>query len=143
MKTDNFHENTTQTKEMKFSSNRSFGLLFSLVFTIVAFFPILNGGKIRIIVLIIALIILICSFAKPVVFKYPNLLWNKFGLLLNKVTNPIILFIIFTVVIIPTSIIMKVFKKDPMSRAYSKSINSYWIKKSKEDSDKFNMDNQF
>tara|TARA_B100000287_G_C20188363_1_gene605089 strand:+ start:157 stop:546 length:390 start_codon:yes stop_codon:yes gene_type:complete len=124
---------------IKLPSNRSFGLLFFIVFLIISIWPLSYNGEIRFYSLIISLIFLILGLINSNILKPLNFLWMKFGLLLGKVVSPIILGIIFFFVVTPIGLIMKLVGKDLLNLKYN--INkSYWIKKS---GPKSKMKNQF
>ena len=53
--------------------------------------------------------------------------WMRFGLLLNKITTPIIMGLVFFVAVTPTAIIMKLIKRDPMQRKIDKSLDTYRV----------------
>ena len=123
---------------VKIGSNRSFGIVFFVVFLIIAIYPLLNDNSIRLWSLIIGIIFLILGIINSKVLTPFNILWMKFGLLLGKIVSPIILGFVFFGVVTPTGLIMKIFKKDLLNLK-RKNIKSYWIeRKSKSD-----MKNQF
>jgi hypothetical protein len=53
--------------------------------------------------------------------------WMKVGLLLSKVTTPIVMGAIFFVIIVPVGLIMRVMKRDPMRRSFQRDVASYRI----------------
>jgi hypothetical protein len=126
-------------ENIKKSSNRSFGIVFFVVFLIIALYPLLNGNDLKILYLIISLIFLILGLINSKILTPLNRLWFKFGLLLGKFMSPLIMGIIFFLVVTPIGIIMRLLKKDLLNLKYDK-INSYWINKT---SPKSKMKNQF
>ena len=125
--------------KIKVSSNRSFGIVFFVVFLIVALWPLKNNLDIRIWSLIISFIFLILGIFNSKLLSPLNKIWFKFGILLGKIISPIVMGLIFFTVVTPTAIILKIFKKDVLSLKKSKS-NSYWKKKTNY---KTGMKNQF
>ena len=125
--------------EIKIGSNKSFGIVFFIVFLIISVYPLFFDGNIRIWSLIVSLIFLILGLINSRVLTPLNRLWFKFGMFLGKFISPIIMGIIFFIVVTPTGLIMRVFKKDLLNLK-KKDSKSYWIKR-----DKFNSDmrNQF
>ena len=111
----------------KMNSNRSFGIVFSVVFIIIAIWPLLNNQDIRIWSLIISLIFLILGLINSKILSPLNKLWSKFGILLNKIIPPIIMFIIFFFVITPTGLILKLLGKD-LLKLKKKKLKTFWIK---------------
>lgn len=114
--------------KIKVSSNRSFGFVFSIVFLLIALWPLLNNSEIRIWSLIISVIFLILGFLNSIILNPLNILWFKFGLLLGKVISPLVMGLIFFCVVTPIGILMKIFKKDLLKLKYNNK-NSYWVDK--------------
>ncbi|MDC3100291.1 SxtJ family membrane protein [Candidatus Pelagibacter sp.] len=115
-------------KQIKTSSNKSFGIVFFIVFLIIALYPMIKDGDIRLWSLIISLIFLILGLINSIILTPLNRLWFKFGIFLGKIISPIILGIIFFLVVTPTGILLRLFGKDVINLKYNKN-NSYWIKK--------------
>ena len=125
--------------DIKISSNRSFGIVFFIVFLLIALYPLLKGNDLRIWSLIISFIFLALGFINSKILTPLNRLWFKFGLLLGKFISPLIMGIIFFVVVTPIGIIMRLLKKDLLNLEYNKK-ESYWIDKT---GPKSKMKNQF
>ena len=125
--------------EIKISSNRSFGIVFFIVFLLIALYPLLKGNDLRIWSLIISFIFLVLGLINSKILTPLNRLWFKFGLLLGKFISPLIMGIIFFVVVTPIGIIMRLLKKDLLNLKYNKK-ETYWIDKS---GPKSKMKNQF
>ena len=125
--------------EVKLSSNRSFGVVFFIVFLLIGLYPILKGNDLRIWSLIISFIFLALGLINSRTLTPLNRLWFKFGLLLGKFISPIIMGIIFFIVVTPIGIIMRLFKKDLLNLKFNKK-ETYWIDKK---GPKSKMKNQF
>ena len=125
--------------EIKLSSNRSFGIVFFILFLIISLFPILKSGEIKTWSLIVALIFLILGLLNSKILNPLNILWFKFGLFLGKIISPIIMLVIFFFVVTPIGLIMRLFKKDLLSLRYNNK-KSYWIDNN---GPKSKMKNQF
>ena len=125
--------------EIKISSNRSFGIVFFIVFLLIALYPLLKGNDLRIWSLVISFIFLALGLVNSKILTPLNRLWFKFGLLLGRFISPLVMGIIFFIVVTPTGIIMRLFKKDLLNLKYNKK-ESYWINKS---GPKSKMKNQF
>ena len=113
---------------MKKSSEKSFGIVFSVVFLIISLWPFLDGNQIRLPWLIASAILILLSFIKPESLRPFNLLWMKLGALLGKVVAPIVMLVIFFVVVTPIGIVLKIFKKDLLGLNFSDH-KSYWLKR--------------
>ena len=125
--------------EIKISSNRSFGIVFFIVFLLIALYPLLKDNDLRIWSLVISFIFLILGLINSKILTPLNRLWFKFGLLLGKFISPLIMGIIFFIVVTPIGIIMRLLKKDLLNLKYNKK-ESYWIDKT---GPKSKMKNQF
>ena len=121
------------------SSNRSFGVVFFIVFLIISLYPILNYGEIRVWALIISSIFLILGLVNSKFLSPLNNLWFRFGIFLGKIISPIIMGIIFYLVVTPIGLLMRILGKDLLNLKYNKN-NSYWIEKN---DPKSKMKNQF
>ena len=125
--------------DIKISSNRSFGIVFFIVFLILTTYPLLKGEGLRIWSLVISLVFLILGLLNSKILTPLNRLWFKFGLLLGRIASPIIMGIIFFFIVTPTGLIMKLFRKDLLNLKYNQD-QSYWIDKN---GPKSKMRNQF
>ena len=125
--------------DVKISSNRSFGIVFFVVFLLIALYPLAHEGEIRIWSLIISIIFLILGLLNSKILAPVNKIWFKFGLLLGKIVSPLIMGIIFFLVVTPIGFIMRLLGKDVLNLKYNKN-KSYWIEKN---GPKSKMKNQF
>ena len=125
--------------DVKISSNRSFGIVFFVVFLLVALYPLTNKGDIIIWSLIISLIFLILGLVNSKILTPLNKIWFKLGIFLGKIISPLIMGMIFFFVVTPIGLIMKALGKDILNLKYNTN-KSYWIKKS---GPKSKMKNQF
>ena len=126
------------SKKIKIPSNKSFGIVFFVVFVVIAFYPLINQEESRLWALVTALIFLILGLINSSLLTPLNLLWLKFGMLLGKVVSPIIMGLVFFGVVTPTGLIMKLFNKD-LLKLKRKDKKSYWIERK----NKSEMKNQF
>ena len=125
--------------KIKLPTNRNFGIVFFVVFLIIAFWPLLNHNEIRYWSLIISLVFFVLGAINSQLLTPLNKIWLKIGILLGNIISPIVLALIFFFVVTPTSIILKIMGKDILNLK-NKNVKSYWIKKN---SDKSSMKNQF
>ena len=125
--------------DVKISSNRSFGIVFFVVFLLIALYPFTYGGEIRIWSLIISIIFLILGLLNSKILAPLNKIWFKFGILLGKIVSPLIMGVIFFLVVTPIGLIMRLLGKDVLNLKYNKN-KSYWIEKN---GPKSKMKNQF
>ena len=128
-----------EDKKIKVGSNRSFGVVFSIVFLIIALLPLINENSIRIWSVILSLIFFILGLLNSNILFPLNRIWFKFGIILGGIVSPIIMGLVFFLVVTPTSLILRLFKKDVLSLKKNDSM-TYWIKKLDK---KSKMKNQF
>ena len=129
-----------KNQNIKLPSNRSFGVVFFVFFLIIALWPLKNGSDIRIIPLSISLIFLILGIFNSNLLKPLNFIWMKFGLMLGKFINPIIMAIIYYLTVVPIGLIFKILNKNLLNVKKKNNQKSYWIEKKKSQS---TMKNQF
>ena len=120
-------------------SNKNFGVVFFILFLIIALYPLLNSEKIRIWSIAVSFLFLILAWINSQILTPLNKLWFKFGILLGKLISPIIMGIIFFFVVTPIGLIMRLLGKDLLNLKFNEN-KSYWIKKNDPKSD---MKNQF
>ena len=127
------------SKNIKVSTNRSFGIVFFLFFFIISIFPLFKDEGIRIWAVIVAIIFLILGLLNSSALSPLNKIWFKFGILLGNFISPIVMGLIFFTVVTPTALIMKALGKDLLNLKKNNK-KSYWIEKSPV---KSKMKNQF
>ena len=125
--------------EIKISSNRSFGIVFFVVFLIISLFPIIKGNDLRIWSLILSVIFLVLGLINSNILSPLNKLWLKFGLLLGNFISPIVMGFVFFLVVTPIGLFMRLIGKDLLN-LNKKNVKSYWIDKT---GPKSKMKNQF
>ena len=128
-----------KNQKIKIGSNRNFGIVFFIVFLIIAIWPLLNSNEINYWSLAISITFLILGLANSKILTPLNKIWFKFGILLGNVIAPIVMGIIFFLIVTPTSIIMKILGKDLLNLKKNNN-NSYWIEKSNQNN---KMKNQY
>ena len=113
---------------IKIGSNRSFGIVFFIVFLIIGLYPLIKDGDLRWWSLIISVIFLFLGLINSNVLTPLNKIWFKFGILLGKIISPIVMGIVFFIFVTPTGIIMRLLRKD-LIVLKKKNEKTYWIKK--------------
>ena len=113
---------------IKISSNRSFGIVFFVVFLLISIYPIINDQDIRVWSLIVSLIFLILGIINSNILTPLNKVWFKFGILLGSFVSPIVMGVVFFLGVTPISFLMKLFGKDVLNLKRNNS-KSYWIEK--------------
>ena len=114
----------------KISSNKSFGILFCIVFAIIAAWPIMHGGSLRIWPIPISFIFLVLGLLNSKLLRPLNLVWVKFGEILGRIIAPIVMALIYFAIVTPIGLFMRLIGKDLLNIKFSKD-KSYWIKRGK------------
>ena len=128
-----------KNSDLKIGSNKSFGIVFFIVFLIIALYPLVNDEELRIWSLIISLFFLILGSINSKILTPLNKIWFKFGILLGRIVSPIIMGVIFFLVVTPIALIMRIIGKDLLNLKFNKD-KSYWTQKT---GPKSKMKNQF
>ena len=112
---------------IKSGSIKSFGIVFFFVFVIIALYPLLNENSIRVWSLIVSFIFLFLGMLNSPLLKPLNLIWFKFGLFLGQFIAPIVMSIVYFLVVFPTFLLLKIFKRNYLNIKYERNRNSYWL----------------
>ena len=116
----------------KISSNRSFGILFFIVFFIVSLWSLISRGDIIYWALIASLIFLVLGVLNSKFLTPLNKLWIKFGIFLGAIASPIVMGIIYFIILTPIGALMRFLGKDLLKINKSKSLTTYWINRDKQ-----------
>ena len=125
--------------DIKIGTNRSFGIVFFLVFLIIGFYPFLKGNEPYFWSIIISVIFLILGLLNSIYLTPLNKLWFKFGILLGQIISPIVMGIVFFIVVTPIALFMKILNKDILNLNKNNK-KTYWIEYKNKSS---KMKNQF
>ena len=124
----------------KKSSNKSFGLLFFIVFLGLGLWPITNNNNPNIYLIVISIIFLILGLLDSKLLSPLNSFWIKLGEFLGKIIAPIVMAIIYFIILTPISLIVRLFGKDLLGLKFTNQTKTYWIKRKK---DSNSMNKQF
>ena len=114
---------------LQMSSDRSFGLVFFVVFAVYTIYVWFKLNTLLFWSLGVSGAFLLSALICPKILRPLNILWFYFGILIHKVTNPIIMAFIYFLVVTPIGLTLRLFKKDLLQLDIDKSIPSYWIKR--------------
>ena len=113
------------------SSNRSFGLLFFVVFLIIGFWPLKNSENLNIYFLTASVIFLLLGLINSKLLSPLNKSWIKLGEILGIIIAPIVMALVYFVILTPVSLIVRIFGKDLLGLRFLKEKETYWIKRKK------------
>ena len=125
--------------QIKISSERNFGIVFTVFFAVLCIFFWLNNNTIYFIFLILSIITIFLTLLIPKSLRLPNILWNKLSILLGIIISPFIMAMIFFVTIVPTGLILRLLGRGPFKNKKNNK-SSFWLEK---DNKNFTMKNQF
>jgi hypothetical protein len=137
------HENLDRGLQHEGPSDRAFGLTFFVFFALAAVLPLIRHRPVRVWALVLSGGFLLVTVAFPRVLKPLNLLWAKIGLLLSRVTNPIVTGLMFYLFFTPSSLILRWLGKDPLRLKFDRQAASYWIPRIPPGPDSESMRHQF
>ncbi len=123
------HETFQHGEKEPGSSDRTFGLVFTGFFLVVALAPLRHQQPLRWWALAAAGVFLAVALVAPTLLRGLNRLWTELAFLLQKITNPIVMGVLFYLLITPIGLLMRVFGKDPLNRKFDPHAESYWIKR--------------
>ena len=117
---------------VKISSNRSFGLLFFIVFLAISLWPLKSQEDLRLWAFILALIFFVLGILNSKFLTPLNKLWMKFGIFLGSIMSPFVMGVVFFMVVTPIGLIMRFLGKDLLRINKSKFVSTYWISREKQ-----------
>jgi hypothetical protein len=124
-----FHENYSRNETVIGGSDRSFGIVTTAAFAVMSLLNWWHEGHSWRWTGVVAGLFLGVALFYPAALKPLNRLWLKFGLLLHKVVNPIVMALVFFGTVLPTGLVMRALGKDPLRLKRQPNMNSYWIER--------------
>jgi predicted membrane metal-binding protein len=139
------HESLTHDETVKPPSEKSFGITFAVVFGLIAAWLYWRKDLPvwALICTAAAVFFLVAGFLTPALLRPINLVWLKFGLILHKIVNPIVMGLLFFVVFTPMGFIMRLAGKDPLKLKRDAAAPSYWSPREQTSGIEASMKNQF
>ena len=136
-------EDFSRKHKIKPSSDRVFGIIIGFILMLIGWWGYSVDAKYTAIVVFISFFFFLSAWLRPSLLKYFNLYWTRFGLLLHTFINPLLMFCIYIIAIVPTGLILRMFGKDVLSLKINKNAKSYWIKCDPLDPEIISMRDQF
>ena len=139
------HEVLIERRDVAPPSERSFGITFAVIMTLLSAWLLLRKGLPfwALLSLILALAFLVSAFVKPVLLSPLNRAWFRFGLLLHGIVNPIVMGLLFFAVFTPTGMIMRAMKKDLLRLRRVSAGSTYWVLRDAQTDPPTNMKKQY
>ena len=126
----NFHEDLQREADVKYGSNRAFGLVMATACLLIAgvgFWADTSHWPFW----LVASIALATGACLPAVLEPLNRLWFRLGLALHRVVNPFVMGFLFFVVITPVGLLMRFCGKRPLGLEFQRDTTSYWVMRDK------------
>jgi hypothetical protein len=123
----NLPERVGYGEALQRSSDRAFGVIFTVFWSLVAVAPLRKGGSIRTWAVILAAAFLVCVLVRPTLLGLLNRLWQRFARLLQTLTNTIVMTILYFAAIVPFGLIMRLMNRDVLRLSWDRASTSYWI----------------
>jgi hypothetical protein len=114
-------------QDIEMGSERSFGRVFAIVFTVIGLWPLIRGGTPHLWALPIAAAFLALAYLRPAVLRPLNVVWFRLGLLLGAVVTPIVMGLLYVTTFVPTSLILRLAGRDALGLAPEPDRASYWV----------------
>ncbi len=123
------HEDFTRREEIRGPSDRSFGIVFGVVFALLGLWPVFSEGPARLWAIALGVAFEVLALGKPALLRPANRAWMKFGLLLSRMVNPIVTALLFYSVFAPMGVLIRLLGKDPLRLGYDPEASTYWIER--------------
>ena len=121
------HESFSRDEEIVVGSDRTFGLVMAGAFAVVSALNVWHAGRIWPWTATLASIFVVAALLRPALLNPLNRIWLKFGLLLHKIVNPVIMALLFYGTVLPTGLIARAMGKDLLRLKREPDAASYWI----------------
>ena len=123
------HERLTSDEAAKGASDRSFGLVFAVVFATIGLWPLIGDGPVRIWACAVGTCFLAAAITRPRILAPLNRIWTRIGHFLHRIANFVILTLLFYLVITPTGLAVRLLGKDLLRLRFEPGVRSYWIER--------------
>lgn len=126
-----FHESFAEDDQPVGPSDRSFGLTVGGILLAILAVRLLLGaqGWLEVGLAVFGVPLVLLALIRPGWLARPNRWWMRLGLLLFAIVNPIVMFLMYAVCIVPAGLVMKAIGRDPLARRFDPGKESYWIER--------------
>ena len=139
----NTHERLADHREVKTSSDKGFGFVFAVVFSVVGLWPLISSDQPRLWAIGVGVAFLGTTLLFPKSLRPFNRLWTAFGLMLHKVANPLVMGFLFFGVVTPIGLLMRLLGKRTLDLQFDEERQSYWTERDPPGPAADGMKNQF
>ena len=124
-------------------SDRTYGVFFATIFAGLGAWLLWDGESWAWALLALSAAMAVVAIVAPRRLHGLNVVWMRFGLLLARIINPIVLGLMFFGVMTPIGWLMRAFGKRPLSLAFEPHLKTYWIERRPAGPPRETMTNQF
>ena len=121
------HEVFSRDEKIVAGSDRSFGIVMAAAFAVVTALNGWHAGRLWPWTAGLSALLLVAALARPQVLNPLNRLWLRFGLLLHRVVNPVVMALVFYGAVWPTGLVMRWMGRDLLRLKLEPDAASYWI----------------
>lgn len=121
-------------------NNRSFGVLFFIVFLVLGIYPFFKSDYLNFYFLSLSIPFLILGLLNAKILTPLSKAWIKFGEILGLIIAPLVMAIVYFFILTPVSLVVRLFGKDLLNLKYTTELKTYWLKRKK---NLGSMDKQF
>jgi hypothetical protein len=121
------HENFSRDETVTPGSDRSFGLIIAGALSALSLLNGWHGGRVWPWTAVLATLLAVVALLCPAALNPLNRAWLKFGLLLHKVINPIVMGLLFYGTVLPTGLVLRAMGRDLLRLRPQPFSDSYWI----------------
>ncbi|MBV8961514.1 MAG: hypothetical protein JOY67_10440 [Hyphomicrobiales bacterium] len=122
------HETYLREEAEEGPSDRSFGGLITGILALIAAFRFYKDEGF-LWWLVAAGVLAVMTVGTPHLLSPLKRLWMKFGEILSKIVNPVVMGILFFVVLTPFAIVVRAVGKKLLATTFDPGLNSYWIER--------------
>lgn len=115
--------------EVNMGSEKGFGIVFAIVFSLIGLYPLLHGESVRLWALVVTLVLLVLAFLAPKTLSAPNKLWFKLGMVLGAIVAPIVMALVYFTTVAPIGLMIRLTGKDLLREKLDRHASSYWIER--------------
>lgn len=137
------HEDLTREDVVAGASERSFGLTFAVLFALIAAFKLWHGAPSGPYWLAAAAAMLALALLWTAPLRPLNKAWLRLSLVLHAVVTPVMMAAMFYLAVLPTGLLIRLFRKDPLGLRRDPARASYWIDRTEDGTARDRMKTQF
>lgn len=129
-------------EEAKPGSDRSFGVVMAAAFAVITMLKLWHESPWWWVWLTVGTVFAAAAWLSPSLLRQLNYVWFRFGLLLHRVINPIVMAVLFFGAVLPVGLLMRCFGNHPLTPKFEPDAQSYWVPR-RQDTKPGSMKNRF